>query len=60
LKDIVILVRTDLSELDRLTLGALVTIDVHNRDVVSSLVKDNCTSPQDFSWMAQLRYYWDA
>jgi len=58
LKDIVALVRTDLSVLDRLTLGALVTIDVHNKDVVQSLVDSNCSSIQDFSWFAQLRYYW--
>ena len=36
------------------------TIDVHNREVTNSLVKENCSSPQDFVWMAQLRYYWDA
>lgn len=46
LKDIVGLVRTDLSELDRLTLGALVTIDVHNKDVVQSLVDENCSNIQ--------------
>jgi dynein heavy chain, axonemal len=46
LKDIVGLVRTDLSELDRLTLGAMVTIDVHNKDVVQSLVDGNCSNIQ--------------
>lgn len=58
MKDIVGLVRTDLSELDRLTLGALVTIDVHNKDVLQSLVDGNCSNIQEFSWIAQLRYYW--
>lgn len=52
------LVRTDLSALDRLTLSALVTIDVHNKDVVQSLVDENCSNIQDFSWIAQMRYYW--
>ena len=59
LKDIVELVRTDLSDLDRLTLGAMVTIDVHNKDVIQSIYDINCTNIQDFSWFAQLRYYWD-
>lgn len=29
------------------------------RDVVSELVDKETTSPLDFSWLAQLRYYWE-
>lgn len=28
------------------------------RDVVAELEKDDITSPNDFKWLAQLRYYW--
>jgi dynein heavy chain len=59
LRDIVDLVRQDLSALERLTLGALVVLDVHGRDVIRQLVREGCSSTQDFSWIAQLRYYWE-
>ena len=58
LSDVVILVRGDLSKLARRTLGAMTTIDVHNRDVVATLNDVNCEDPDAFDWMAQLRYYW--
>ena len=29
------------------------------RDVVAQMTKDQISSPNDFSWLAQLRYYWE-
>jgi dynein heavy chain len=55
---IVAKVRGELTKLQRTTIGAMVTIDVHARDVVTDLVKDKVDSPEDFAWLAQLRYYW--
>lgn len=38
---------------------ALITIEVHARDVIEKLGKANCTSTNDFEWVSQLRFYWD-
>ncbi len=53
------LVRGDLTKLQRAMLGALLTIDVHGREVVKKLVERNVSSVVDFEWNRQLRYYWD-
>lgn len=38
---------------------ALVTTDVHARDIVEGLLKENVSSIYDFGWQQQLRYYWE-
>jgi hypothetical protein len=52
-------VRGQLSKLERKTLSALIVVDVHARDVVQQLAQDRVAAPTDFSWMSQLRYYWE-
>ena len=54
------LVRGDLTTLQRMVIGALITIDVHNRDIIQGLLKTKCTNQFDFEWTKQMRYIWDS
>lgn len=54
----VALVKRKLSKLQSITLGALITIDVHAKDTIVKLVKMGVTDLDDFEWISQLRYYW--
>ena len=56
----VALVRSDLSKLQRILMGALITVDVHARDVVRMMISKQTSSCTDFEWTKQLRYYWEA
>ncbi|XP_055958183.1 dynein axonemal heavy chain 3 [Patella vulgata] len=58
-EEVVAMVRGKLSKMARITLEALIVIDVHARDVVSNLHNINTQKESDFSWISQLRYYYE-
>lgn len=58
LKTTVALIRSKtIRNIDRITVKALIVIDVHAKDVVEDLVKSGVSSKNDFQWLRQLRYY---
>ncbi|CAK9833026.1 Dynein axonemal heavy chain 3 [Anthophora retusa] len=54
----VTLVRGKLDPGERITINALIVIDVHARDVVRMLVDKQVDNVMDFNWISQLKYYW--
>ena len=52
------LVTGNLEDLSRAIIVALITTDVHARDIVDDLRRENVCSAFDFTWQKQLRYYW--
>ena len=59
LMETVKLVRGNITAQQAMTLGALIVIDVHAKDVVQRLIDNKVVTIDDFDWIAQLRYYWE-
>ena len=50
------IIRSPLSKVDRNKVVALITMEIHNRDVMERMVKANCNAVSDFEWLSQLRF----
>eukprot|EP00698_Gefionella_okellyi_P021807 TRINITY_DN713_c0_g2_i1.p1 TRINITY_DN713_c0_g2~~TRINITY_DN713_c0_g2_i1.p1 ORF type:complete len:3408 (-),score=943.41 TRINITY_DN713_c0_g2_i1:2225-11140(-) len=57
IEDMTKMVMGKLTALENITLGALITLSVHSRDVVKQMLQAGVSSEKDFDWLAQLRYY---
>jgi dynein heavy chain len=58
LRETVALIRSkEISNITRISVKALIVIDVHAKDLVDMLVKKNIRTQDDFQWLSQLRYY---
>lgn len=55
LNELAAVVRGELPKLARAVLCALITIDVHARDMVTDMVKNQVASVANFDWQKQLR-----
>ena len=55
LNELAAIVRGALPKLARAVLCALITIDVHARDMVTDMVKHGVSSVTNFDWQKQLR-----
>lgn len=59
LKRLTEMIKGQLTPLNRLKLVTLLTIEIHQRDVIGELIKSNCVTEKDFEWRRQLRFYWE-
>ena len=51
------LVRGKLTKLQRLTIGALIVLDVNNLQSTENMEKKKIDSIHDFDWIKQMRFY---
>jgi len=59
LDEVINLVRSPLTSIQRKTLTSLITQDVHYRDIIDFMKYEYIESPQDFKWQSQLRMYYE-
>jgi dynein heavy chain len=59
LKKLTEVIRGPLTKVERNKVVALITMEIHNRDVMDKMVKANCASVSDFEWLSQLRFVFD-
>ncbi|EAY07015.1 Dynein heavy chain family protein [Trichomonas vaginalis G3] len=53
------IIRTDLSPGMRMLVSCMLIFEVHNRDIINLMVRNDVDDVESFLWEQQLRYYWE-
>ncbi|OHT14597.1 Dynein heavy chain family protein [Tritrichomonas foetus] len=59
LEELTSIIRKPISKLMRQVVSCLLINEVHNRDIIQTLVSNSVHDPDNFKWVQQLRYYWE-
>ena len=59
IKQLIDLIRGELTPLEMNTIIALITTDVHWRDIIEKLAVESVSDLHDFLWQVQLRFYFE-
>ena len=51
--------RSSLDKILRLRVVGVITKEMHGRDIIERLIKNQTTDVQSFEWQMQLRFYWE-
>jgi len=60
LDSLIQLVLGELTHCDRVKIITIITVDVHNRDVVQKLIDQRVQDASSFQWQSQMRFSWKA
>ena len=53
------MIRGNLTSIERNKVVSLITMEIHNRDVMIRMIQSNCASVTDFEWTKQLRFLYN-
>lgn len=59
MKNMVDIVRKELNLLQRTLICAMMVLDVHARDTIKNIIRDDVSTLDNFNWQKQLRYYFE-
>ena len=53
------MIRGNLTSIERNKIVSLITMEIHNRDVMIRMIQSSCSSVTDFEWTKQLRFLYN-
>jgi len=52
-------IQTTKDEKSRAFIASMLIQDVHHREILSQMIKNDVSDPESFEWLKQIRYFWE-